>query len=152
MQSQEVEALLKKAFDLFDYDQNETVNPKVLASSFIEWKYVEKYPIVFELICNLDQENMQGGISFDQFKGVLLDSLGDRQNEENVHKLFNLLDIKRNEGLDKFDLKEMFRQAEVNSSDEEIDQMILVLSSDGEKISRQDFLKLERAIHNIPKN
>ena len=29
MQSQEVEALLKKAFDLFDYDQNETVNPKV---------------------------------------------------------------------------------------------------------------------------
>ena len=95
---------------------------------------------------------MQGGISFDQFKGVLLDSLGDRQNEENVHKLFNLLDIKRNEGLDKFDLKEMFRQAEVNSSDEEIDQMILVLSSDGEKISRQDFLKLERAIHNIPKN
>ena len=95
---------------------------------------------------------MQGGVSYDQFKGVILDSLGDRQSEENVNRMFNLLDLKRNDKLDKGDLKELFKQAGVKSSDEEIDKMIALLSSDGEKISRQDFLRLEHAIHDIPKS
>ena len=152
MQSQDIDTILKKAFDYFDYEKNETVNPKMLASSFIEWKFVEKYPYIFQIICNLDQDNMQGGISYDQFKGVILDSLGDRQSEENVHRMFNLLDLKRNDKLDKADLKELFNQAGVKSSDEEIDKMILLLASDGERISRQDFLRLEHTLHDIPKS
>ena len=149
MQTEQIEKYLKQAFDMFDYEKNETIDPKVLTSSFIEWKYAEKHPYIYQLICNLDQENLIGGITFDQFKYVILDSLGGRENKENVHKLFNLLDLKRNDKLDKSDLKELCQQTKTKVNDVEIDEIIKVLSSDGEKISRSDFLKVESDIYNI---
>ena len=149
MQNEEIEKLLKKAFDLFDYEKNETISPKILACSFIEWKYAEKNPLIFELICNLDQENLIGGITFDQFKDVILDSMGDTSSKENVNKTFDWLDLKRNEKLDKLDLKEIFQQAGLQVPQKEIDEMIRVLASDGENISRQDFLRMETGLYNL---
>lgn len=149
MDNEEYENFLKQAFNLFDYEQNETIDPKVLTASFIEWKYAEKYPYIYQIICNMDQENLIGGITFDQFKDVIFDSLGDRENIENIHKIFTLLDLKRNDKLDKNDLKELFTQAEVEISNAEIEEIIKVLSSDGEKISRQDFVQIEKVLHNI---
>ncbi len=149
MQNEEIEKLLKKAFDMFDYEKNETIDPKVLTSSFIQWKYAEKHPLIYELICNLDQENLIGGITFDQFKDVVLDSMGDTTSKENVHKTFDWLDLKRNEKLDKLDLKEIFQQAGLKVPQKEIDEMISFLASDGENISRHDFLRMETGLYNL---
>lgn len=140
---------LKSAFDLFDYENNETIDPKVLTASFIEWKYADKYPYIYQIICNLDQENLIGGITFDQFKDVVFDSLGDRNSLENVNKIFTLIDLKRNDKLDKSDIKELFSQAGVKITDKEIEEIVKVIASDSERISRQDFLKLEKMIYEI---
>ena len=133
MENEEYERYLKEAFDLFDYENNETLDPKVLTASFIEWKYAEKYPYIYQIICNMDQENLIGGITFDQFKDVIFDSLGGRDNLENTKKIFTLIDLKRNDKLDKNDIKDIFSQAEVNISNSEIDEIIKVLS----KISQE---------------
>lgn len=149
MQNDANEKLLKKAFDLFDYEKDETIDPKVLTSSFIEWKYAEKHPYLYQLICNLDQENLIGGITFDQFKDVIIDAFGDRDNKENANKLFTLLDLKRNDKLDKVDLNEIFLAGGLKVSMKEIEEMINVLASDGQKISRNDFLRMQCELYNI---
>ena len=75
--------------------------------------------------------------------------MGDTSSKENVNKTFDWLDLKRNEKLDKLDLKEIFQQAGLQVPQKEIDEMIRVLASDGENISRQDFLRMETGLYNL---
>lgn len=143
------EKKLKSAFELFDSDNSETINPKELIYSMINFGYATKHPYLFKILCSLNQEGLEGGIDFEQFKDSILYSLGDRSSKENIGKMFDLIDMRNCGRLNNRDVRDLADRAGFKVEEKEINHIITKNAGDKQEITREEFVERISILHNV---
>ena len=143
------EQKLKSAFELFDSENNETINPKELIYSMINFGYATKHPYLFKVICSLNQEGLEGGIDFEQFKDSILYNLGDRSSKENIGKMFDLVDMRNCGRLNNRDVRDLAERAGIKAEEKEINNIISKNAGDKQEITRDEFVERIARLYNV---
>jgi serine/threonine protein kinase len=141
LSSKEVDELFQ-VFDLFDTNGTGKIDPKELKAAMQSSGLDSKNPTIYQLIDDLDtpQAEKNGGITFDDFVDVFLMNLGDKESEEGIRRIFDLLiDDPNADTITLSSLKKISKELGANMSDEELKDMLERASKNGVELTFQEF-------------
>ena len=144
LSSEEVDEI-KQAFDLFDTNGTGKIDPKELKAAMQSSGLDSKNPTIYQLIADLDtpQAEKNGGITFDDFVDVYLMNLGDKESEEGIRRIFDLLiDDPNADTITLSSLKKISKELGENMSDEELKDMLERASKNGVELTFDEFYEI----------
>mmetsp|Transcript_94339 Transcript_94339/g.219208 ORF Transcript_94339/g.219208 Transcript_94339/m.219208 type:complete len:165 (+) Transcript_94339:58-552(+) len=133
---------IRQAFDLFDMDGSGTIDVRQLETAM---KALGCEPTQEELaICNrpMDQEDGTGGITYDEFLGMMRQKMLEFEPRDNMIKAFGLIDKKKTGKINFETLRNVMRDVGDKATDEEIQEIIDMIGEGTGEISMEDFLKV----------
>lgn len=136
---------IKQAFDLFDSNQQGTIDPKELKSAMQSLGFDTKNPTIFQLISDMDTpENAKnGGVTFEQFIGYINDKLGDKESREGIKRIFELfIDDPKQDTITLNSLKRIARELGEQMSNEELKDMLERASSNNSELTFEEFYEI----------
>ena len=138
LSEEEIEEI-KEAFNLFDTEGIGKIKPKELKAAFQQIGLEYKNPIINSIINELDNLGNETGFSFEQFLQAICSKLGNRETEEGIKRIFEMIDEDKKGYITDKDLKKVSKDIGENIQQEEIQEMMSKISSDGKNISYDDF-------------
>ena len=132
--------LLKDAFYLFDTKGDKKVNPQLILKAMTELKYENSNPIVYEIITKLCEKGDE--VNVKEFLDILMVYLEQPDTEESLNKIFDLYDTTKTGNINFVDIKSISKILGDALSNEEIQNIIIKSSSNGEFISREEFCNI----------
>jgi Ca2+-binding EF-hand superfamily protein len=131
---------IQEAFSMFDTNGEGSIDPKVLKSAMVSMNFKQKSPIVFDMICQM--ENYGRNITFEEFLEEISKQLGNREDREGIDKIFDLFDEEKKGVISVNCMRKIAKELGENLSPEEITEMVQRAASNGQEISRDDFYKI----------
>ena len=127
----------EKAFKLFA-DRNGIMNLNNMAIAMKELKFDESEPVVFDLICEMEEETKKG-LTYDEFIAKLNEKLQDRGSERATERVYELF-VEDPKGTLNYDvLKKVANNIGDETSDEELKRLIKNGASNGTDIPYEEF-------------
>ena len=82
---------LREAFNLFDTDGSKVINPKDLADAMAAIGFDQKNPTMYNAVASLAGSG-NDKIDFEQFLDAMVGTLGDKDTQFGIERIFNLCD------------------------------------------------------------
>ncbi len=102
--------------------------------------FEKKSPIVYEMICELDEYGSD--IDFQEFLEAITNKLGNRDTREGVDRIFDLFDDDKTGTINLTNIRRVAKELGEQMSVDELKEMLVRASSNGEEITRDDFFKI----------
>lgn len=141
LSSDEVDEI-KQAFDLFDTNQTNKIDPKELKAAMQSLGFDTKNPTIFQMIAELDTPEAQkkGGVDFDTFVDAINNKLGDKETKDGIRRIFNLfIDDPQQETITLASLRRIARELGEQMSNDELKDMLERASSNGTELTFEEF-------------
>jgi len=125
--------MLRKAFDMFDKDGKGVIGTNMVASLLRTMGQTFEEKDLRGLIEEIDQDG-SGELEFDEFLGLAARFLVEEDAEamqEELREAFRLYDKEGNGYINVSDLREILRALDDNISEDELDEMITEIDTDG---------------------
>jgi len=131
--SKEQVEMLKKAFDMFDKEKKGSINTNMVATILrtLGQQFVESE--LKELIQEIDVDG-SGELEFDEFLALTSRFLVEEDSEamqEELREAFRMYDKEGNGYINVRDLREILRALDDNLTEDELDEMITEIDTDG---------------------
>ena len=85
---------IKVAFDIFDGDLSGVVDPQELKHAFEQLGFQGENKFIYQILAELDDDH-SGGIDFAEFLRLATAKMGDKDNREEVDKVWGSFDVNR---------------------------------------------------------
>mmetsp|Transcript_84182 Transcript_84182/g.184842 ORF Transcript_84182/g.184842 Transcript_84182/m.184842 type:complete len:170 (+) Transcript_84182:295-804(+) len=132
---------LKEAFDLFDMDGTERVNPRDIRLC-INNLGLRRNQVVQHMLHDLERQGAKP-LDFGGFVDLMTAKMGERDTREEVSKVFRLFDDDRSGTITLRNLQRIARELGEQVSTEDIEEMIVRADSDGDgEVTFEDFYTL----------
>lgn len=126
---------IKQAFDLFDTAGTGTIQPKDLRVSLRALGFDPSHEEIDRLVGN----SSTGLIDFHQFLDIIITKVSEKDNPEDIHRAFNMIDAKHSGVITLEMMQEVIEDLGEEMSEEEIAKMIRVaqMGTKEEKAARK---------------
>merc|ERR1711907_809658 len=124
-------AEMKEAFDLFDNDGSGAISVNELTSAMKSLGFDVKHAVVYNMVADLDSDG-SGEIEFDEFLEVMTAKISDKNNKEEIDRVFRLFDKDRNGTLEADDLSRVCKELGEEMSEEDVREVIQRMDVDGD--------------------
>jgi len=132
---------IKEAFDLFDVDGTQRVNPRDLRGA-IQALNLRRNQVVQSMLSDLDRQGAKP-LDFNGFLDLMTAKMGERDTREDVCKVFRLFDDDRTGTITIRNLQRVARELGEELPIEDLDEMIARADSDGDgHVTVDDFYSL----------
>mmetsp|Transcript_7052 Transcript_7052/g.17501 ORF Transcript_7052/g.17501 Transcript_7052/m.17501 type:complete len:148 (+) Transcript_7052:2-445(+) len=132
---------LKEAFDLFDVDGTQRVNPRDLRSS-IQALSLGRNQVVQHLLTDLERQGAKP-LDFAGFVDLMTAKMGERDTREDISKVFRLFDDDRTGTISVRNLQRVARELGEHATLEDIEEMVARADSDQDgEVTLDDFYTL----------
>eukprot|EP00746_Dinoflagellata_sp_MGD_P024073 gnl/MRDRNA2_/MRDRNA2_156470_c0_seq1.p1 gnl/MRDRNA2_/MRDRNA2_156470_c0~~gnl/MRDRNA2_/MRDRNA2_156470_c0_seq1.p1 ORF type:complete len:166 (+),score=40.71 gnl/MRDRNA2_/MRDRNA2_156470_c0_seq1:95-592(+) len=132
---------IKEAFDLFDVEGTQRINPRELRSA-IRSLGLERNQVVQHMASDLERQGARP-LDFDGFLDLMSAKMGERDSKEDVSKVFRLFDDDRSGSISVKNLQRVARELGEQLGPEDFAEMIARADSDGDGlVSLDDFYTL----------
>ena len=91
------------------------------------------------MIADLDTQENQGGINFDQFLDAITAKLGNKETKEGISRIFDLFDDDKTGAINIHNLRRVAKELGETMSTDELKEMLERAASNGEEITFEDF-------------
>lgn len=133
---------IKEAFDLFDTDGSNSIDPKELRAAMQSLGFEAKNQTIFQMISDLDK-NKSGNIDFDEFLDMMTARMSDRDTREDINKVFRLFDDDCTGSITIRNLRRVAKELGETMTDEELQEMIDRADSNGDAcVTMDDFYNI----------
>ncbi|KAM3138858.1 hypothetical protein pb186bvf_009061 [Paramecium bursaria] len=133
---------IKEAFDLFDTDGGETIDPKELKSAMTSLGFEAKNQTIYQMIADLDEDH-SGQIDFQEFLKLMTARISDKDSKADIEKVFKLFDHERANAISLRDLQKVAKELGETIDDQELQEMIERADSDNDGlVSLEDFYNI----------
>ncbi|MCQ2820691.1 MAG: hypothetical protein MJ252_25790 [archaeon] len=126
---------IKNGFDLFDVKHKGKIDPKELCDTMKEMKMDEKYPYLYSIISEIENE-----FSYEELIELINKKMEEEPNEENLRKLFDF--FLEDSGGDKLPLHTFVRMAKElreETTEEELRQLLTLSGCTGDELTFEEF-------------
>ena len=113
---------IKEAFNMFDTQGSGTIDPKELKAAMNSLGFEKKSPIVYEMICELDEYGSD--IDFQEFLDAITTKLGNRDSKEGINRIFDLFDDDKTGGINLTNIRRVAKELGEQMSVEELKEML----------------------------
>jgi len=132
---------LKEAFDLFDVDGTQRVNPRDLRGS-IQALGLRRNQVVQHMLSDLERQGAKP-LDFAGFVDLMTAKMGERDTKEDISKVFRLFDDDRSGTITLRNLQRVARELGEKMPIEDLEEMIARADSDADgEVSLDDFYTL----------
>ncbi len=114
---------IKRAFDLFDDDNDGSITPKDLADAYNEMGMNANNKVIYQILAELDHDN-SGMIDFDEFIQLATARPDFKPTRNELMKIFRIFDIGSKGKISKQDLKKIADELGQETSDDELKKMM----------------------------
>ncbi|GAB6023671.1 hypothetical protein CHUAL_009932 [Chamberlinius hualienensis] len=131
--TKEQKQMLRKAFDMFDKDRKGVINTNMVATILRTMGQTFEDRDLKELIEEIDSDG-SGQLEFDEFLTLAARFVVEEDTEamqEELREAFRLYDKEGNGYINVSDLREILRALEDNMGEDELDEMIAEIDTDG---------------------
>ena len=94
------------------------------------------------MIAELDTEENQNGITFEQFLEAITRKLGDKETREGINRIFDLFDDDKTGSINLRNMKRVAKELGEVLTAEELKEILSRAASNGEEITREDFYNI----------
>lgn len=101
--------------------------------------FESKNPTIYQMIADLDTQDNQGGINFEQFLDAITAKLGNKETKEGIARIFDLFDDDKTGSINIHNLRRVAKELGETMSTEELKEMLERAASNGEEITFEDF-------------
>ena len=115
------------------------IDPKELKSAMQSLGFENKNPTIYQMIADLDTNDNQGGINFDQFLDAITAKLGNKETKDGIARIFDLFDDDKSGTINVHNLRRVAKELGETMSTDELKEMLERAASNGEDISFEDF-------------
>ena len=127
----------QKAFKLFA-DRSGYMNMNNMVIAMKELKFDESEPVVFDLICEMEEETKKG-LTYDEFIAKLNEKLQDRESERATERVYELF-VEDDKGTLNYEvLKKVANSIGDNTPEEDLQRLIKNGASNGTDIPYEEF-------------
>mmetsp|Transcript_120251 Transcript_120251/g.208754 ORF Transcript_120251/g.208754 Transcript_120251/m.208754 type:complete len:166 (+) Transcript_120251:50-547(+) len=132
---------IKEAFDLFDVDGTQRINPRDLRGA-ISALNLRRNQVVVHMLSDLERQGARP-LDFNGFLDLMTAKMGERDTREDVSKVFRLFDDDRTGTLSVRNLQRVARELGEQLSVEDLEEMIARADTDGDgQVTLDDFYSL----------
>ncbi len=133
---------IKEAFDLFDTDGGGTIDPKELKAAMTSLGFEAKNQTIYQMIADLDADG-SGAIDFDEFLELMTARISDKDNREDIEKVFKLFDDEKTGFISIKNLRRVAKELGETMDDNELTEMIERADSDNDGlVTFEDFYNI----------
>ena len=140
--SDEDVAKIKNIFELFDEKGEGIFYPKEFKSNMESLGLHEKEPFIFSIINELDTEEAEKGVSFDELINAIDNKLGNKNSKEGIKKIFELFADEKTNNITILSLKKAGNKYGHKLTNEQYKLLMEKASQNGNEINFDDFYKL----------
>ena len=136
---------IRKAFELFDQNGTGKIDPKEIKLAMQSIGYDEKNPLMYQIVTELDTplNNRNGGVSFNDFCQTVNNRVPERENTEDLRKVFNLfLDDPNAKTTSLASIKRVADELGENFEEAELNAMLQKASKSGANLTFEDFVEI----------
>mmetsp|Transcript_53403 Transcript_53403/g.155696 ORF Transcript_53403/g.155696 Transcript_53403/m.155696 type:complete len:167 (-) Transcript_53403:77-577(-) len=132
---------MKEAFDLFDVDGSQRINPRDLRSC-MQALNLRRNQVVLHILSDLERQGAQP-LDFGRFVDLMSAKMGERDTREDVSKVFRLFDDDRTGRITARNLQRVARELGEEVPMEDLEEMIARADSDADgQVTLDDFYTL----------
>ena len=134
--------LLKRVFSLYS-DKSGILDLKEILGAMREAEFDLKFPLVYDLIGQINASEYKNGIKFEQLIDEINKRLEDRESEESIERSFSCFtgnSDKQKIGAD--DIKRVADELGENIEEAELNAMLLKASKAGPNLTFEDFVAI----------
>eukprot|EP00927_Polykrikos_kofoidii_P057386 TRINITY_DN51507_c0_g1_i1.p2 TRINITY_DN51507_c0_g1~~TRINITY_DN51507_c0_g1_i1.p2 ORF type:complete len:175 (-),score=35.93 TRINITY_DN51507_c0_g1_i1:29-553(-) len=132
---------IKEAFDLFDVDGTQRINPRDLRSA-VQALNLRRNQVVQHMLSDLDRQAARP-LDFAGFLDLMSAKMGERDTKEDVSKVFRLFDDDRTGTITVRNLQRVGRELGETLPIEDLEEMIARADTDGDgQVTMEDFYTL----------
>mmetsp|Transcript_66983 Transcript_66983/g.187026 ORF Transcript_66983/g.187026 Transcript_66983/m.187026 type:complete len:168 (-) Transcript_66983:35-538(-) len=132
---------IKEAFDLFDVDGTQRINPKDLKMA-IQSLNLRRNQVVQHMLSDLERQGAKP-LDFSGFVDLMSAKMGERDTREDVSKVFRLFDDDRTGTINIRNLQRIARELGESCTIEDLEEMIARADSNGDgQVTVEDFYAL----------
>ncbi|XP_071720264.1 probable calcium-binding protein CML13 [Rutidosis leptorrhynchoides] len=133
---------MKEAFELFDTDNNGTIDAKELSNAMRALGFEMTREQINQMIADVDKDG-SGAIDFDEFVYMMTDKIGERTSKQELTKAFNIIDHDKNGKISISDIKSIARELGVRFTDAEINIMMEAADRDADgEVNLDEFMRM----------
>ena len=133
---------IKKIFELFDEKSEGIFYPKEFKSNMESLGLHEKEPFIFSIINELDTEEAEKGVSFDELINAIDNKLGNKNSKEEIKKIFELFADEKSNNITILSLKKAGNKSGYKLSNEQYKLLMEKASKSGNEITFDEFYKI----------
>jgi len=132
--------IIKKAFDMFDYDHTGKADIKEMKETLLNCGYDQKNPVLFEIIAEMDTPEAQekGGITFIDLMDHINFKLFDKKSKDALQNLYSLF-IDDTQSIRKETLKEICESFGKEYDDQTLQETLEGLIKYGTNLTYEEF-------------
>ncbi|GAB5035215.1 caltractin [Nannochloropsis oceanica] len=141
---------IREAFNLFDTDGKMTIDVRELKAAFRALGFQVKKAEIRTLLQNIDKE-AAATVTYDEFLDMAAPKVANRDEREEIHKVFALFDDDGTGGISFRNLKRVATELGEHLTDEELQEMIDEADRDQDGvINEEEFYRVMRKRGNTP--
>mmetsp|Transcript_91544 Transcript_91544/g.144668 ORF Transcript_91544/g.144668 Transcript_91544/m.144668 type:complete len:166 (+) Transcript_91544:102-599(+) len=132
---------IKEAFDLFDVDGTQRINPRDLRGA-IQSLNLRRNQVVMHMLSDLERQGARP-LDFNGFLDLMTAKMGERDTREDVSKVFRLFDDDRTNTISVRNLQRVARELGETLDVVDLEEMIARADTDGDgQVTLDDFYSL----------
>ena len=138
--------MFKEVFDVIDLDGKGYLTPMDMRNAMIQMGYNPKKQFVYQLFSDFDNDE-NGVIDFNQFIKLMAEKPQDNDTEEDIARVFQLMDSDKKGYISFEDLKEVAKELNEKIGDDDVKAILAHIDLSGkEKIDFKIFLQFMRKV------
>merc|ERR1719160_1769100 len=132
---------IKEAFDLFDVDGTQRINPRDLRAA-MQALNLRRNQVVVRMLSDLERQGNKP-LDFSGFLDLMTAKMGERDTKEDVSKVFRLFDDDRSGTITVRNLQRVARELGEHLEVPDLEEMIARADTDGDgEVTQDDFYNL----------
>ena len=133
---------IKEAFDLFDTDETNSIDPKEIKQAMVSLGFDSKNQTIYQMVSDLDADG-NGSIDFEEFLKLMTTRLSDKDSLEDLKKVFYLFDDEKTNFINIQNLRRVAKELGETMDDNELQEMIDRADTDNDGfVSFDDFYSI----------
>ena len=133
---------IKNAFDMFDIDNNGTINPNELKNAMENQGYKNMNSTVFNLVSNMPVDGIEK-VNFEQYIELMSKEAVDDTSVEEIRRLFRMFDVEGTGFIELSNLKRIARELGESLDERDMRELLKQSDLDGDgRVSFQDFYSI----------
>lgn len=133
---------IKKAFDIFDVNKDNTVDPNEIKAAFEKLNLMGNNRVIYQMMAELDEDH-SGQIDFNEFFRFVTSKVSEKDKKDDILKVFRFYDQNDNQKISWEELKKVSQYLGEEMTDEEIQAMFKKADLDDDGfVTAEDFYNI----------